>query len=418
LASGRIILGTNNAVSTAAPLEITGGSLDMNNFDQKVPTLMGTGGSIFNMGAAIKTLTIDNPNGESYSGQIFGKIKLVKNGNGDFKLNGDQNLYDGETVINGGRLISGTNGAFSDSSSLVMAANTTMDLNGFTQQFKNIDGPATARITNSNGAATSKLTVDVVNGETGTFAGTVDGQMQLIKSGPGTLLLNGNVRHTNPGDEPTTEVQEGVLGGTGTIDKDVTIAVGATLGGKLDVKGKVTNKGKTSPGDSAGILKIGQSVAASDTGLEYTSSGRYVWELTGNSDTNAGTNFDQIQLQNGKLDIDADAQLEIVFSGQATAPDLSTQFWQVEHEWKILDVTDPAQNAFSEKFLHLVVPSYSSPGQFSVFVPTATADAGDVHVKWSPVPEPTGALMAAVALGAMGSIRPRRSRNSLLLERR
>jgi hypothetical protein len=90
----------------------------------------------------------------------------------------------------------------------------------------------------------------------------------------------------------------------------------------------VTAGGKIGPGASAGILTLGG-------GLDMSApNATYVWELAANSTSTPGTDFDQIALTGGSADV-TDANLNIQFTGAATAPD-GTGFWANNHSWLIL----------------------------------------------------------------------------------
>jgi autotransporter-associated beta strand protein len=204
----------------------------------------------------------------------------------------------------------------------------------------------------------------------------------LTKSGPGNLIFSGINTYTIP-----TIINEGKLlannlSGSATGTGTVTINAGGILGGTGIVSGAVSGSGQIAPGSIVGKLTM-------QNGLDL-SSGTMVWELGALKDDVTGlggTDFDQVALTGGNLNLDGSSTLSINFTNSATAPNSSNPFWQSTRTWKIVDVSGSGSNTGSTKFANLVNASYSA-GSFTNFV-----SGGNVILQFVPdpsaVPAPT-----------------------------
>jgi autotransporter-associated beta strand protein len=115
------LLGNNqvfsgNAPNTTGNIRMTGGTFDLNGFNQKVNAVIGAAlgtygtGTITSAGTSTLTLGTGLAGRHSYfAGTIQGGISLEKNGSSSLTLTGD-NTYTGGTLINDGNLFIGTNG--------------------------------------------------------------------------------------------------------------------------------------------------------------------------------------------------------------------------------------------------------------------------------------------------------------------
>src|SRR5205814_2979713 len=83
---------------------------DLNGFSETVRSISGTSGTIA-LGA--KSLTLNSPNGETYSASITGTGggTIIKNGTGKFTLSPATATYDGGVTLNAGALGIGTSAA-------------------------------------------------------------------------------------------------------------------------------------------------------------------------------------------------------------------------------------------------------------------------------------------------------------------
>jgi hypothetical protein len=81
----------------------------------------------------------------------------------------------------------------------------------------------------------------------------------------------------------------------------------------------------------------------------------------------AGTDFDQLAVTGGVLDLSGNSQLELKFIGAASAPYSLEPFWQSNHVWTILTVAPPGMNATNLPFANIVDGVYNA-GSFSNYV--------------------------------------------------
>jgi autotransporter-associated beta strand protein len=187
------------------------------------------------------------------------------------------------------------------------------------------------RVNSSDTAAVVTLTVG--DGDaSGTFGGVIENgltgaTLALTKIGAGTQTLTGVNTYTG-----ATTVNGGTLAVNGSINSTVTVNTGGTLGGTGTVNGfvQVTAGGKINAGNSAGILTLANGLDMSPPNTTC------VWELAANSTATPGTDFDRIVVAGG-ADV-TDANLNIQFTGTATAPD-GTGFWTSDHSWLIMSGT-------------------------------------------------------------------------------
>jgi len=253
---------------------------------------------------------------------------IIESGNyatGGFLRIGDDNVLPGLSV-NGrtGNVVMGDAGVGDGS----------LDLNGHSITINGLSGaaPSTAggnSLIQNPVAGTVTFTVGD-NNQSGTCGSAIvegTGDIALTKIGTGTLQLTGDSTYT--GD---TTVNAGALFINGTIGGGSlasTVNVnGGAIGGSGSIYGAVNvyATGGVKPGASAGTLTIygGLDMSAPNT--------TYYWELGANSTTPG--DFDVIALPIGSADV-TDANLNIAFTGSATAPD-GTGFWATDHSWTII----------------------------------------------------------------------------------
>jgi autotransporter-associated beta strand protein len=152
-------------------------------------------------------------------------------------------------------------------------------------------GPG-GRILATGDPGTSTLTVGDADAS-GDFGGVIEDNTRtvaLTKIGTGTQVLGGNNSYTGP-----TTVEAGALIINGTLQNSPVTVNGGLLGGNGTLQNSViVNAGGTiSAGASVGILNL-------VGGLDLSAGGTNLWELVANSDTNPGTDFDQISLAAGR----------------------------------------------------------------------------------------------------------------------
>ena len=134
--AGTLRAGALNAFSpTSAFTVASGGTLDLNGFNQTVGSIAGAGS--FLLGA--NELTVG---GNNLSTDVSGVIagiggSLVKVGTGTLTLSGTS-TYTGATTVNAGTLRAGALNTFSPTSAFTVASGGTLDLNGFNQTLASV----------------------------------------------------------------------------------------------------------------------------------------------------------------------------------------------------------------------------------------------------------------------------------------
>ncbi|KAB2722380.1 autotransporter outer membrane beta-barrel domain-containing protein [Brucella intermedia] len=183
---------------------------------------------------------------------------LTKNGEGTLTLSA-ANTFTGQTVINGGTLVTGIDDAFASSSAVTVKSGATLALNDFSQLANNLSGGGsialgTATLTANNTSATE-------------FAGVISGSGALTKSGGGSLTLSGSNTYTGG-----TNIEAGNLYatsgsalGSGTVNNNATLnlsfAVDSTMANILSGPGMLQKIGNgtatlTGAGSSAGSVIV------------------------------------------------------------------------------------------------------------------------------------------------------------------
>ncbi|MFC4274365.1 autotransporter-associated beta strand repeat-containing protein [Achromobacter aloeverae] len=164
-------------------------------------------------------LIINQASDGSYAGQISGGGSLVKAGAGTVTLAG-ANHYTGPTAVLDGTLAQGAANAFVQNGAYIVNGGT-LDLHGYDLLASSLTGTGG---TVALGGGT--LTVDQAT--SGSYAGAIKGQGQVIKDGAGTLTMSGGSDYSGP-----TTVRAGVLqaGATNAFSANsaVTIESAATL---------------------------------------------------------------------------------------------------------------------------------------------------------------------------------------------
>jgi autotransporter-associated beta strand protein len=247
-------------------------------------TLLAAGRNTFN--------TVANT---TFSGVIEGQnASLVKQGAGNLTLT-NVNSYDGGTELqagtlrlgnnssigsgaitfSGGTLASASNEARSIANNTIFNGNATIGDNAKTGDFLFLGS------NNDLGSTTRTITTNVAT----TFSNGLVGSGGLIKAGAESLTLRGASRYA--GD---TAVQAGKLVLDGTLaSRNVTVAGGASFGGQGRFEGVLSGAGSVDPGNSPGILTVGQvdprSAGNTSFNFEFTQTGAPNWSnaaATGN----------------------------------------------------------------------------------------------------------------------------------------
>ena len=142
--------------------------------------------------------------------------------------------------------------------------------------------------------------------------------------------------------------------GSGTGTNTLTVNAGGALSGSGKIAGTVVVSGTVSGGDGLGILTL-------QNGLNLSNSGTNIWELANLQDDASGgvvgTDYNQLVLTGGQLQLGGTSKLQLSFNGSTTPNDFD-QFWRVNHSWKIVNLTG-ASNLGNAKFASIVNGTYS-----------------------------------------------------------
>ncbi|UWF60421.1 autotransporter family protein [Brucella sp. 2716] len=131
VASGKVQAGrVDSALGSGRVTVQSGAVLDLADFNETVGGLVGgkQGDGDITLGSGILTLNQDFD--DQFSGKISGSGGLVKNESGMLTLYGIS-TYSGDTVVNGGSLIQGADGALSGTSAYFVADGSALSLGGF-----------------------------------------------------------------------------------------------------------------------------------------------------------------------------------------------------------------------------------------------------------------------------------------------
>lgn len=180
-----------------------------------------------------------------------------------FALTG-ANTYAGNTTVDRGVLRLGASAVIPDGAGkgdLTINATGSLNLNGFSETINGLQGAGSVTTT----SAGSVLTVGGGN-RSSVFSGSISGALALIKTGSGTLALNGSCGYTGA---TALNVGSLLVNGSLTASPALSAATGATLGGSGNVTGSVTipagatlAPGITGPGTlSTGALTLGGTYA-------------------------------------------------------------------------------------------------------------------------------------------------------------
>jgi T5SS/PEP-CTERM-associated repeat protein/autotransporter-associated beta strand protein len=244
--TGTINIGAAVGQAPVAPGTIAASTIDFG---------LGTGGIVFNHTSSNYVFSVP----------VSGAGSLdVENGTTVLTA---ANSYRGGTTINGGVLrIAGAGTLGNTFSGMTTVAGGTLDLGGTTQTQ---DGGIVLR----GGAIVNGTLSSFFVGfdlQSGTVSAALAGPVSLVKSGPGTVTLNGVNSYTH-----STRVNGGILSVNGSIASSslTTVNAGGTLGGTGIVGNTKINGGTLSPGNSIGTLTVQGS-------LVFTAASSYMVEVS------------------------------------------------------------------------------------------------------------------------------------------
>lgn len=338
------------------------------------------------------TITLGLISGTSASG-----VGSSLNANGTFTLDHADGVVKAATLIFAGNTIASTSGTKSVSGTFNLLNGT---LEAGSIELGSQTGTATATgtfnwtngtIRNATGAdlTITSVPITLISG-THTFqtSGTntitadsnsaISGSGGLVKSGTGILRLN--AANTYDGG---TQVTEGTLelGSSASLgNASVTVSFGATLGGGGTINGATTIQGIHAPGFSPGVQNF-------TNGLAYAATSTFQWEFVGDTLSVAGTDYDFVSVSGGNLTLDAGATMALFGSNV----DYSQTEWASARNFTVIDFSGAGTSSGNFQLDTSAAGSFASFGSWS-----SQNTGGDIVLSWTPVPEPSSAILATV----------------------
>jgi fibronectin-binding autotransporter adhesin len=183
--AGTVTVSASERIYDTAEVVMTGGTLNLNGFTERVSSLSGSAGSV-TLGSG--TLTAGNSGNQTFSGVISGVGgSLTKVGSGTMTLSGT-NSYTGTTQISQGTLQLGASNVLSDSTAVSIQSSATFAVNGQTETIGNLS---------ANGGTLAIGTGNLTTGTSSstTFTGAITGTGTLTKVGTGTLTIDSAITY-------------------------------------------------------------------------------------------------------------------------------------------------------------------------------------------------------------------------------
>ena len=419
-------------------------ALDLNGFDLTINGLgtqestSSTAAHVTNSAAGSGTATLTLGDGDAtttFSGLVqdgpTAKTAITKIGGGvqTFSYSGTPygtfaaNTYSGATAVQRGVLQAGSSGAFSAKSAYIISAQGRLRLNGFSNAIGSLAGDG---IVLNGGTTAATLTLGGDNSST-TFSGSLQdglggGVLSLTKVGTGTQTLSGVNTYTG-----VTRVLAGKLILTGSLTSDVTVSDGALFvnnsttpfNGTLTMAGngpssRATLSGRGTIGSAIALNNIGSTLSPGNSpGILTFTTGQtwnsftYDWETNDFKGTGAGVNFDQVVINSslaltggpGSYRFNVLSLTSANLSGTVANFEETTQTWQVLTTTGGITGFDATNWTLDMSgFATDVTPS----GSFAL-----QQSGNNLQLVYTPVPEPSGAVLVGAGLAVAGLKRRR-----------
>jgi outer membrane autotransporter protein len=208
---GTLALNGAGDISRSAEISLADGATldvaDLWSAQSQINNLSGAEGSALVLGATALTVNVEADAERDFAGQIRGSGDVIKSGDGNWRLSGDNSGHSGTVHVMGGSLSAGVVDVLSDSRGLSVAQNATFLLSNLDQQIAWISSGITGG-TIDLGSATLTLSGANAGLNTASFSGSIIGTGDLVKSGSYTQYLSGSEVF---GYNGTTFINEGVL---------------------------------------------------------------------------------------------------------------------------------------------------------------------------------------------------------------
>ncbi|MGN7614232.1 autotransporter-associated beta strand repeat-containing protein [Magnetococcales bacterium HHB-1] len=270
--TGTLELSNGTAIADSSAITVAADATLQLNSDEAMGSISGRG----TINIQDNDITIYQSTDTTFSGQINGSGQLLKQGDGDLILTGN-NSFTGGTMLSSGTVTLGANNSLG-SGAITLVEGTTVNL-------------STGTLNNA-----LIITGDVTfnNENNTTLSGTISGDHDLVKSGTGILTLNGNNDYTGTTTVSggTLKITDGsnlghgnlILGEDSTLDVSggsITQAITLTGNSTIQTEDTVTISGTISGDDHAGLTSSGNGTliltgSNNDTGSITVSSGTLI----------------------------------------------------------------------------------------------------------------------------------------------
>ena len=306
ISAGTLQIDASERIADTSDLVINGGTFDLNDFDETVANLSGTGGNIDIGTGGTGTLTVNQTVDQTYAGNFSGasgagQYAIIKNGAATLTLTGTNSQTGvGVVWVAGGRLAVGGGNAIGDSQ-LVVGAGEFELLSDETIGFLSMN-PGGDILLNSN-----TLTLNTPSGVSGSNNAAISGTGNIIMDGTGIQILSGASTYTG-----STTINGGVLiadtlsalGNNGAVTVNsggelrlsTALAIGSLAGDGAVNLGFAGAHQLTSGGDNTSTTFSG---VLSGAGGSLNKTGTGTLTLTGTNTYTGGTTISDGTLQIG-----------------------------------------------------------------------------------------------------------------------
>ncbi len=162
-----------------------------------------------------------------------GQLTVAKTGVGKWTFANGVKTYSGDTMVLAGTLETLTANALSPKSNVDISAGATLDFHACNQVIAGLNGPGLV----ADSFGTSQVFTIGSNNAIGSFSGTIQGTLALVKIGTGTQYLTGTDTYTNATTISGGTLAFGTNASVGGVGASVTVSASgavASLGGTTD----------------------------------------------------------------------------------------------------------------------------------------------------------------------------------------